>query len=120
MLHYRQKGNYLVHQFVVMPDHFHLLLTPTEVTLERSLQYIKGAFSYRAGKEFGWKREIWQTSFADRRVRDLSEYQGFTRYIHQNPVRRGLAPTPESFPYSSANGRFPLDPIPQRLKPSSV
>jgi putative transposase len=36
-----------------MPDHFHLLVTPTE-TLERALQLIKGGFSYRARKELGW------------------------------------------------------------------
>jgi REP element-mobilizing transposase RayT len=39
--HYRGQHKYLLHEFVVMPNHFHLLLTP-EVTLERALQLIKG------------------------------------------------------------------------------
>jgi putative transposase len=53
MLHYRQEKKYVLHEFVVMPDHFHLLLTPT-LTLERALQLIKGGFSFRAKKELGF------------------------------------------------------------------
>ena len=53
LLHYRQQGKYLLHEFVVMPDHFHLLISPTE-SLERALQLIKGGFSYRARKELGF------------------------------------------------------------------
>ena len=64
--HYRLQNKYLLHEFVLMPDHFHLLITPTE-TLERALQLIKGGFSFRARKELGFVREIWQMSFYDRR-----------------------------------------------------
>jgi len=61
LLHYRQQQRYLLHEFVLMPDPFHLLITPTE-TLERTLQLIKGGFSYRARKELGFnEKEIWQT-----------------------------------------------------------
>jgi REP element-mobilizing transposase RayT len=77
--HYRLQKKYL-HEFVVMPDHFHLLLTPTE-TLERALQLIKGGFSYRARKELASPNEIWQPSYYDRRVRDMEEYVAFSR-IH--------------------------------------
>ncbi len=43
--HYRREGNYKLHAFVAMPDHIHLLLTPTDITLERTIQLIKGGFS---------------------------------------------------------------------------
>ena len=66
--YYRLQKKYLLHEFVLMPDHFHLLISPTE-TLERALQLIKGGFSYRARKELGFVREIWQPSYYDRRVR---------------------------------------------------
>jgi REP element-mobilizing transposase RayT len=62
---YREQRKYLLHEFVVMPDHFHLLITPIE-TLERALQLIKGSFSFRAKKELGFVGEIWQKSFYDR------------------------------------------------------
>jgi len=115
LLGYRGQGKYLLHEFVLMPDHFHLLVTPT-LTLERALQLIKGGFSYRARKELGFGGEMWETSFYDRRVRDFEEYGRFRTYIHQNPVKKFLAATPERYPYSSAAG-FVLDEVPQRLKP---
>ena len=71
LLHYRERGKYLLHEFVVMPDHFHLLITPRE-SLERAMQLIKGGFSFRAKRELGFMHEIWQPSFYDRRVRDAA------------------------------------------------
>ena len=98
---YRSQEKYLLHEFVLMPDHFHLLITPL-VTLERALQLIKGGFSFRAKKELGFEVEIWEKSFYDRRVRDWEEYSSFRQYIQRNPVKRRLALAPEAYPYSSA------------------
>jgi putative transposase len=117
LYHYRTQKKYLLHEFVVMADHFHLLITPTDSTLERTMQLIKGGFSFRAGKEFSMKAEIWQTSFHDRRVRDAEEYAQFRKYIYDNPVKAGLASSSEQWPYSSASGKFELNDVPQRLKP---
>ncbi len=118
LFHYQKQGKYCLHEFVVMPNHFHLLITPaTSVTLEKAAQFIKGGFSFRAKKELAISGEIWQTSFYDRRVRDASEYARFRHYIHMNPVRRGLVSDPEDFPYSSAI--LKLDEVPQGLKPAA-
>jgi putative transposase len=114
LFHYRDKKNYLLHEFVLMPDHFHLLLSPT-LSLERSLQLIKGGFSYRAKREAEHSGEIWQPSYYDRRVREIEDYSNFKYYIRRNPVERGLAGTPEDYPYSSAHPGFVLDDVPQRL-----
>jgi putative transposase len=114
--HYRLQKKYLLHEFVAMPDHFHLLITPSD-TLERALQLIKGGFWYRARKELGFMREIWQPSYYDRRVRDEEEYLAFRDYIHKNPVKRRLVSSASEYPYSSARSGFEPDPLPQRLKP---
>src|SRR5215475_10269063 len=116
LFHYRQQRKYLLHEFVVMPDHFHLLITPTE-SLERAMQLIKGGFSFRAKKELGFGFEIWQPSFYDRRVRDAEEYFAFRKYIRQNPPKRGLTVNAEDYRYSSAWPGLGLDDAPQRLKP---
>ena len=117
LLHYRQKQQYLLHEFAVMPDHFHLLITPQE-SLERAVQLIKGGFSFRAKRELGFRHEIWQPSFYDRRVRDAEEYFAFREYIRQNPLRRGLAVKAEDYRYRSAWHGLALDKAPQRLKPA--
>jgi len=47
LYHYRRERKFLLHEFVVMRDHFHLLLSPTEINVEKAMQFIKGGFSYR-------------------------------------------------------------------------
>ncbi len=83
------------------------------------MQFVKGGFSFQLNKALRNKRDPWQPSFFDRRIRDSLEYQKYKDYIWQNPVKRFLAATPEEYPYSSANPCFKqnLDPVPQRLKP---
>ena len=102
---YREQKKYELHEFVIMPDHLHLLLTPIAgISLERAVQLIKGGFSYRLGKA---KRGlVWQESFTNHRVRDEQDYARHAEYIRMNPVRARLAERPELYPYSSASMRF--------------
>jgi len=78
LLSYRSRQKYLLHEFVIMPDHFHLLITPV-LTLERVLQLIEGGFSFRATRKLGFGGEIWEKSFYDIRVRDWEGHCGFRR-----------------------------------------
>jgi putative transposase len=110
---------YLLHGFVVMPDHFHLLITPLG-SLERAVQCIKGGFSFRAKKELGWKGDVWVTGFSDHRIRDDEDFAVHQRYIERNPVEARLTERAEEYAYSSANGRFEVDAFPQGLKPRDV
>ena len=48
---YRDQQKYLLHEFVIMNDHVHLLISPL-VTLERAMQFIKAAF--HIGRRKGW------------------------------------------------------------------
>lgn len=101
--HYR--ASYLLHAYVVMPDHLHLLLTPTDITLERAMQLIKGGFSHRIAS----KLPVWQRSFTDHRIRDDADYNTRLDYIHRNPVEARLSETPETYAFSSANPNLRLD-----------
>jgi putative transposase len=114
----REKSRFQLHEFVVMPNHFHLIMTPApEISLEKAGQFIKGGFSYRAKKELNYRFEVWERGFTDQRIRDAEDYQRYRNYIHQNPVRAGICVTPEEYPYSSARSNLELDPVPPWLKP---
>jgi putative transposase len=118
LLDYRKQGKYLLHEFVVMPDHIHALVTPApEISLERAVQFIKGGFSFRLRKVE--RIEVWQESFTNHRIRDEEDYQRHCDYIWLNPVRAKLSVRPEDYPYSSAFGRMRFDAAPQGLKPHS-
>jgi len=114
------RGNaYLLHEFVLMPDHFHLLITPL-TSLEKSVQLIKGGFSYQVKKQFESNAEIWRRGFADHRIRDYPDYDKHRHYTHLNPVKRGLSAHSPDYRYSSAFPGWKLDPIPQKLKPVTL
>jgi putative transposase len=117
---YRAQGKFRLHEFVVMPDHFHLLLTvECELTIERAVQFIKGGFAFRAGRELGMHAPVWQKGFSEVRVLDAEACSQIRQYIRNNPVARHLIAEPEQYPHSSARAGFELDPVPQGLKPSS-
>ena len=116
LYHYRGTA-YWLHEFVVMPDHIHILLTPM-TSLEKAVQFIKGGFSFRAKKELGSNMEVWQKGFSDHRIRDHADYLHHVSYVRENPVRGHLCEAEAEFLYSSAHSGFDLDPVPQGLKPT--
>ena len=90
-----------LHDFVVMPNHVHLLLTVGgDMTIEKALQFIKGGFSYRLKKEYGYSGEVWQRGFSEVRVENRESFLRHQEYIAENPVKAGLVDSPEEFPYT--------------------
>jgi putative transposase len=120
LLHYRDNGRYQLHAFVIMPEHLHILLTPSEdQTIERCMQCIKGGFSHTIRAQI--PGTIWQPSFHAHRIRDAEDYLRQRQYIAHNPEKRGLInhlfvhtnhlplldPTPETYIRGSSPTTFP-------------
>jgi putative transposase len=104
ILEYHRQGKFLIHSFVIMPDHFHAIITPAaDVSLEKAVQYIKGGFSFRLKS----KRDVWMKAFNESQILSADKFTSTVTYIEQNPVRRGLVIT------SAACGA--PDPIPAHL-----
>lgn len=112
--HYRGTS-FLLHAYVIMPDHFHLLISPLE-SLEKAVQNIKGGFSFRAKRAFDWKQDIWQPGFSDHRIRDAQDLDRHVAYIENNPLRSRSCERARDYPFISVL----LDPVPQRLKPLNL
>ena len=90
-----------LHDFVIMPDHVHLLITvPDGISIERAMQLIKGRLSYRMKKEQVYLGEVWQKGFSEVRVYDEQAFESFRRYISENPVKAGLVRATLEYPYS--------------------
>ncbi len=106
---YRLKKNFELHAFVVMPDHIHLLLTPApEISLEKTMQLIKGGYSFRLKS----KLNVWERGYFERRITDSDAYNSTQAYVEQNPVRAGLVSSVYEFPYSSTSQSALTDPRP--------
>ena len=100
-------GRYQLYAFVVMPNHVHLLVNP-RVTTRQWLGPLKGFTAHQANQILGYHGPFWQDESYDHLIRNDQEFRRIWRYIEQNPVRGGLAASPEEFAWSSATpGRSP-------------
>jgi len=116
----RTSCGFLLFAYVIMPDHLHLLTDrPREPS--KVLQFIKGIVSrrvlgYLKEKKYeaslrklehdDWKRNhrysLWQHDSDVFSIISESAFMQKVNYIHQNPVRAGLAKCPEDYRWSSA------------------
>ena len=97
-----REGKFRVHDFAIMRNHVHLLLSINgDMTIEKAMQLIKGAFSFRARKEFGIRGWIWQRGFSEVQIRDDATFRTRQQYIYNNPVKAGMVATPEEYPHCS-------------------
>ncbi|MFG0306623.1 MAG: transposase [Phycisphaerales bacterium JB040] len=113
----RQRLEFRVIAWVVMPEHAHLIVLPKDGAIGPVLRGIKQGFARSMIRRWREKEasalprmvdprgatRFWQRGGGyDRNVRDLEELREKVRYCQWNPVRRGLAARPEEWAWSSA------------------
>src|SRR5438270_8968529 len=88
-----------VYGYVVMPEHVHILLSePQQGTLADALKSLKQGVSRRL---IGHAEHFWQKRYYDFNIRNYAQFVEKLRYIHRNPVTRGLCERPEDWQWSS-------------------
>lgn len=110
----RKKYRFVVAGYVVMPEHFHLLISEPEmgdpsvvmkVLKERSsrkLRALRQPHSFaNCANEWATLDHFWQKRFYDFNVWSEGKREEKLRYIHYNPVKRGLVSEPGEWPWSS-------------------
>ena len=107
----RRSYRLCVYGYVIMPEHGHLLLSePQQGTLADALKSLKQGISRRwigklplkpkAGLS-GPPGHFWQKRYYDFNIRNYAQFVEKLRYVHRNPVKRGLCDRPEEWPWSS-------------------
>jgi putative transposase len=95
----RQKHRFYLFGYVLMPEHVHLLLTePRHRPLATTLSVLKGETSKLLK---GSRLHLWQTRYYDFNVLSQQKRVEKLRYLHRNPVVRGLVTEPEDWPWGS-------------------
>jgi REP element-mobilizing transposase RayT len=104
-LHGRTQGWLLLHAFVVMPDHWHALLSlQAEKTLPQVVHALCRHASFNSRKlDYPLLR---QTGFHDHKIRSGESVVDIVRNIENNPVRKQLVATPAEWAWSSAATNF--------------
>jgi REP element-mobilizing transposase RayT len=111
-------GQYELHAFVVMPNHVHLLVTPT-VELPKIMKSLKGITARRANAMLSLTgNRFWQEESYDHLVRDGKEFEKIRKYIEQNPVRAGLVKDSSEYRWSSAAEATWGSPADQGVRPT--
>jgi putative transposase len=93
----RQKYEFHILGYVVMPEHVHLLLTepPTH-----PLSTVLGSLKRSVSKQLP-ESPFWLPRYHDFNVFSPEKRLEKLRYLHRNPIARGLVPTPAEYPWSS-------------------
>ncbi len=93
----RRRYGFAVFGYVVMPEHVHLLVSePKQSILSKAIQALKLSVAVQQ-KE----RPFWQARYYDFNVFTQRKHTEKLKYMHRNPVTRGLVKKPEEWPWSS-------------------
>jgi REP-associated tyrosine transposase len=96
----RRRYQFRVKGYIVMPEHVHLLVSePEDGTLATVLQALKQSVSRRLALRAA--EPFWQTRYYDFNVWTAKKEVEKLKYLHRNPVARGLVASPEEWPWSS-------------------
>ncbi len=88
-----------IYAYVLMPEHVHLLVNePPRIPLAQLLKAVKQITSRKLR---GSREKFWQDRYHDSNVYGEKARSEVIRYIHRNPVKRGLVEKPEDWPWSS-------------------
>jgi len=102
----RQKHDFFITGYVIMPEHVHLLLSePRKGSLAISLHAIKLSMSKQSPE-----RPFWQARYYDFNVYTEKKRVEKLRYMHRNPVKRGLVEKAEEWQWSSFRHYFTGEP----------
>jgi putative transposase len=95
----RARHQFYIFGYVLMPEHVHLLLSePKGTKLEDVMRALKTQTSRQLKGE---RKRFWQVRYHDFNILTHRKFIEKLRYIHRNPVKRGLVEQPEHWPWSS-------------------
>ena len=99
----RARYRFEVLGYVVMPEHIHLLVSePDQALLSKAIQALKISVSRRAlAMQSNVVSPFWQKRYYDHNVRNHESFVNKLRYIHRNPVKRGLCENAIDWSWSS-------------------
>jgi len=95
-------SGWTVGRYVIMPDHVHFFASPHSAAkpLGAWLRDWKRWTARQLETTAGVTPPLWQPEFFDHVLRSAASYTEKWDYVYQNPVRAGLATTPEAWPHA--------------------
>jgi putative transposase len=98
---YRERGDFKLFGYVIMPDHFHTAMLPLKGTISDIMRNIKAYTGNVLRNRMGIDYDIWQDSFYDHKILDKKDLITKLNYMHENPLRKGIVRDLSDYYYSS-------------------
>ena len=90
-----------IYAYCIMPNHVHILIHENDWTISQCVKYIADIYVRYYNKKYGRIGHLLQDRFKSEPCNDSDYFVVLLRYIHQNPVKAGLAKTAREYSYSS-------------------
>jgi putative transposase len=107
-----RRFRWIVLQFTLMTNHFHIALETPEPTLSRGMKWLAGKFVQTINRRHGRIGPLFQGRFKSQLVEKESHLLELMRYIALNPVRAKLVERPEDYRWSSYRAIAGFEPAP--------
>ena len=109
-----------IHAFVLMSNHFHMIVSCPELDLGRVMQHFSGSGTRSVNTKAGRNGHLFRGRYKWSLIRSALYYSHALKYVYRNPVKAGLSLQVEDYPYSSLYGLlgqahlpFPIFPAPE-------
>ncbi len=97
----QEKYGCLLHCYVLMTNHYHLLMQTPRGNLSKVMHYINASYTNYINKKHQRSGHLFQGRYKAILVEHDSYLLELSRYLHLNPVRAHLVASPEGYPHSS-------------------
>ena len=110
----KRKYRYTINEIVVLPDHFHMIITPEAASdYPKIIRAIKYHFSSQlkvefyahltqsASREKRGAKAVWQKRYYEHTIRDEKDFREKCQYMSNNPLKHAYVEYIEDWPYSS-------------------
>ena len=104
-----------LHAWVLMGNHYHLLVATPEATLSRGMRQLNGDYAQHFNRRHGRDGHVFQGRFKAILVQREAHLLEISRYVVRNPVRAGMVKSPEDWAWSSYRATAGLEPAPEWL-----
>lgn len=104
LLQAKTKYNFYLYAYVLMNNHYHLLIETTQPNLSKIMHYINSAYTTYYNLKRHKSGHVFQGRYKSILVDKDNYLLELTRYIHLNPVRAKIVPKPEDYQWSSYLG----------------
>ncbi len=98
-----------IHAFVLMDNHFHLLIRTPEANIDEAMNYLLREVSKAIGRETGRINQIFGGPYHWTTIKNSIHYQHVYKYIYQNPVQAGICLKVEDYRFSTIRGLLGKD-----------